>query len=194
MVRFIPCAQITVASPAATTGGNCRVRSAARGSIPPCCCHRPHTIRRFAETHFRMYSSRSQPFLPMWREYTTAFGTMSITNTRSGPRQRRFIPNPDEPLYIDVQFWRAAPAKIAHQYITLYPNLVSVMSPRGTNGRRASGRARNGRASASTRPGSLTAFGMTSWLAHSVIPNAVRDPGGGRNQASHPDTFLRSNG
>jgi hypothetical protein len=30
-------------------------------------------------------------------------------------------------LYIDVQFWRAMPAKIAHQYITVHPDLVYVL-------------------------------------------------------------------
>jgi hypothetical protein len=38
--------------------------------------------------------------------------------------EKLLILNPDEPLYIDVRFWRAKLAKIAHQYITLYPNLV----------------------------------------------------------------------
>jgi hypothetical protein len=34
------------------------------------------------------------------------------------------ILNPDELLYIDVSLWRAVPATMTHQYITIYPNLV----------------------------------------------------------------------
>jgi hypothetical protein len=42
----------------------------------------------------------------------------------SRAQHRHLIPNSGKELYSNLQFWRAAPAKIANYYITVHPDVV----------------------------------------------------------------------